>query len=344
MKPVVASLLTVGLLISGTLLVHAPAQGQSIEKLERDLQRAREEKARRDAVAARAREEAESDRRRREAEASRAEAERKAQEARLATVVVQTDAPCALTMNGDPLGLIQPGISKHRVPPGQKLVSCASNEERTAFDGELDARSGQEVVLRITLAGKVAGIRADRAAALERDAQAKRETEARARVEAERMEKEAEARARVEAKRMEKEAQRIALQRQAVPAMTARLQAVSDTVLFDAQQGLQWTRSDNNSDVNRSEAQSHCRSLGGGWSLPTVAQLQSLYDRNLPGVKCGKSTCEVSDQFRLSDVWFWSSEPNGSSDAWLVILGNGDRFSYLVGLRNSLRALCVRRP
>lgn len=79
------------------------AQGTSIEELEQKIQKAKEEKARRDAAAAKA-----------NADAARAASERKTQESRLATVVVQSDAPCALSMNGDPLGNIPAGISKHQ--------------------------------------------------------------------------------------------------------------------------------------------------------------------------------------------------------------------------------------
>jgi formylglycine-generating enzyme required for sulfatase activity len=168
-------------LVLGALAAVMPplagAQGTSIEELERRLQRAKEEKARRDAAAARAREEGEAERKRKEAEAGRAAAERKAQEARLATVVVQTDAPCALSMNGEALGQIPVGISKHRVSPGQKLVSCASSEEKTSFEGELEARSGQDTVLRIALAAEVEGAQVRRRA----EEQARREAEERAR-------------------------------------------------------------------------------------------------------------------------------------------------------------------
>ncbi len=106
---------------------------------------------------------------------------------------------------------------------------------------------------------------------------------------------------------------------------------------------LFWTRTENGRDVNWSQAQAHCQGLGSGWSLPTAAQLQSLYDKNLPDIACGSFACKVSNQFRLSGYWFWSSESNGSSEAWGVSLVYGDRYSYRVGT-SDYRALCVRRP
>jgi hypothetical protein len=95
--------------------------------------------------------------------------------------------------------------------------------------------------------------------------------------------------------------------------------------------------------VNWSQAQAHCQGLGSGWSLPTAAQLQSLYDKNLPDIACGSFACKVSNQFRLSGYWFWSSESNGSSEAWVVNLDGGVRGPHRVG-DSAGRALCVRRP
>jgi hypothetical protein len=108
--------------------------------------------------------------------------------------------------------------------------------------------------------------------------------------------------------------------------------------------GLEWTRSDNGSDVDWAGAKAYCSRLSGNWSLPTVDQLQSLYDKSLAGVQCGKFTCNVPSAFRLSSTWFWSSEPAGSPGAWLVALYGGRRDSSLVDYSNGSRALCVRRP
>ena len=290
------------MLLGSTVLQPTQAQSPSIEELEQRLQKAKEDKARRDAAAAKA-----------SADAARTSSERKSQEARLATVVVQSDAPCALSMNGDAVGNIQAGISKHRVSPGQKLVSCVSSEEKVAFEGELEARSGQDTVLRITLAERVQAAQRSR-----REAEEK-----------------------VQRERREAEERKAACDRGGPSMIVATgdqnvLQQCSSDRLF-------WTRTENGRDVNWSQAQAHCQGLGSGWSLPTAAQLQSLYDKNLPGIPCGSYSCKVSNQFRLSGYWFWSSESNGSSEAWNVYLDNGYRYSLPVGHSLS-RALCVRRP
>jgi hypothetical protein len=87
----------------------------------------------------------------------------------------------------------------------------------------------------------------------------------------------------------------------------------------------------------------HCQGQGGGWRLPSSAELQSLFKAELPGVQCGEYSCKVSERFSLSGPWFWSNERNGSSEAWFVSLFTGARFSSLVGT-GYRRALCVRRP
>lgn len=301
----------------------ATAQSTSVEELERRLQKAKEEKARRDAASARAREDTEAERRKREAEVARAESERKAQEARMATVVVQTDAPCTLSINGKEAAKLSAGITEVRVAPGQMLIGCASTEERVSYDGELEARSGQNALLRISLATKVAESRSTRAAALEREAQARRAVEAKARLEAE---------TKAACDRGER---------------STMHPTVSSGVVRQACPGLEWTAQDNGRDVGWQEAQAYCRGLGGGWSLPTVEQLQWLYDANLPSFSCGGNTCRVSNQLRLSSFWFWSAEPNGSSRAWAVHFGNGERYPGSVDSPSgaySSRALCVRRP
>ena len=112
----------------------------------------------------------------------------------------------------------------------------------------------------------------------------------------------------------------------------------------DNETGLTWAAQDNGSDIDWNGARNYCASLGGGWTLPTVAQLQALYDSS--GVltqSCAQWTCKVTPLIRLSSCCGWSSEPNGSSEAWFVDLIDGPRLSVPVGLAGSFRALCVRR-
>lgn len=118
---------------------------------------------------------------------------------------------------------------------------------------------------------------------------------------------------------------------------------VSDGTLIDSTTGIQWTQSDNGSDISWTEASAYCKAIGIGWDLPGVAQLQSLVD-STHSQRCGTSTCRVSPKFRLSESWFWSNERESSSQAWGVGFGGGTRGADRVVYRTDRRALCVRRP
>lgn len=107
--------------------------------------------------------------------------------------------------------------------------------------------------------------------------------------------------------------------------------------------GLEWAESDNDGSIDWNKAKSYCASKGRGWRLPTVAELQNSY-RSGKTTRCGSYKCKVASKSRLTGVWFWSNEPNGSSEAWFVDLNDGNRDTNHVGGSASRRALCVRRP
>ena len=79
-------------------VAEARAQTSSIEELEQRIQKAKDEKARRDAAATKS-----------NADAARAASERKAQEARLANLVVQSDVACTLSVNGKEVAQLRQG-------------------------------------------------------------------------------------------------------------------------------------------------------------------------------------------------------------------------------------------
>jgi tetratricopeptide (TPR) repeat protein len=109
--------------------------------------------------------------------------------------------------------------------------------------------------------------------------------------------------------------------------------------------GLEWAESDNGADINWNKAKIYCASKGSGWRLPTVAELQSNYQSG-QSTYCGKFNpkCNVASKSLLTGPWFWSNEPNGSSEAWYVTLVFGTRDTNRVGYLDFSRALCVRRP
>lgn len=224
--------------------------------------------------------------------------------------------------------------------PGQKLVSCISSEEKMSFDGELEARSGQDTVLRISLAGRVESAQKSRREAEERARRERIDAEQRA----ERQRRDADERAQ----RQREEEARIAEKQAACDRGGPSVLMPTDdgrTLTQCGGTGLQWTRSDNGRDVTWVQAEAHCRGIGSGWSLPTVTELQSLRDpkfkSSFDGLPCGRYRCQVSSELRLGGPSFWTSELSGESWARTVSFIDGSRGS--VDVLGSARTLCVRR-
>lgn len=128
-----------------------------------------------------------------------------------------------------------------------------------------------------------------------------------------------------------------------------RFERVSEGVR-DNVQNLIWASSDNGSDINWGNAGAYCASKGAGWSLPTVAALQSLYDaagkypqswRAYDGT--AYTLKPATPLILISSCCFWSNEQNGASEAWFVGLLSGGRLAHTVGYAPGRRALCVRR-
>lgn len=131
----------------------------------------------------------------------------------------------------------------------------------------------------------------------------------------------------------------------------ARFVRVVDGVQ-DNTQGIVWAGSDNGSDIDWNGAHSYCSDKGDGWSLPTVAQAQSMFDATgqypqPSSNQYGNWTIQpATDVIRLSQgtAWLWTSERDDSSSAFSIKLTNGTRNSNPVSHSNNERALCVRRP
>lgn len=124
----------------------------------------------------------------------------------------------------------------------------------------------------------------------------------------------------------------------------ASRQATGGDSWRDVRTELTWTRADNGRDIDWPGARAWCAGKGSGWDLPTVVELQSLFNKSLPGTRCGTSTCRVADPLQLTQWWFWSREADGPSRARGVNLGSGFVHSSIVGDSGDTRALCVRRP
>ena len=110
----------------------------------------------------------------------------------------------------------------------------------------------------------------------------------------------------------------------------------------EAALGPEWALSDNGSDVNWSEATQYCASKGTGWRLPTIAELQSIYDPAL-SQSCGRYTCHVAPKFHLTSFAFWTKEKPVSHSAAFVYLDDGKRVVLNIVHGKDQRALCVRQ-
>ncbi|CAN5267442.1 hypothetical protein BH11PSE11_BH11PSE11_27930 [soil metagenome] len=112
-------------------------------------------------------------------------------------------------------------------------------------------------------------------------------------------------------------------------------------VVRDKKTGLDWTQSDNGSNINWVDARRYCAAKGNGWRLGSTDELESLYDK-LQSAPCGTHTCRVSSKFRLTDSWFWSNESERTSFPWTVYLHVGGKFAHHEKLDSYTRVLCVR--
>lgn len=132
--------------------------------------------------------------------------------------------------------------------------------------------------------------------------------------EKERLEREKVERERLEREKWEKE-------RQEKLARGERF-GFKDGIIEDFRLGLQWAPAPDRA-MNHYEAEAYARNLslgGGGWRLPTRAELKSLKDNLDPAFN-------VKDGWYAGD-WVWTSELDGSSSAWSSRLGRSLERSY----------------
>jgi hypothetical protein len=150
----------------------------------------------------------------------------------------------------------------------------------------------------------------------------------------------------VSVRREHKEQQALQAQKIRDERVSGGMRLVSDGVLEQIQSGLLWTQRDNGAEILWDSAHEYCRGLplgGGGWRLPTAAEMLSLYEPTADATSmCGSSACKVSALFELSRPLVWTSEAAGPKAAWYVSLEYGAQFADSVGLPSYSGALCVR--
>jgi hypothetical protein len=130
--------------------------------------------------------------------------------------------------------------------------------------------------------------------------------------------------------------------------------AVDPTLVWiDPKSGLAWTKKDNGTGVTWQAAMAYCQSLQldgqSDWRLPTIEELQGIYDSTIqaPDPNSGGRTVpwQVRGNLLLSAWGEWSSSQGNSPGQALVFgFGNGAAFSYRFEGQKKPRALCVRSP
>ena len=141
--------------------------------------------------------------------------------------------------------------------------------------------------------------------------------------------------------------------------ITETASAAQHPTWTDPSTGLMWATKDNGSDVTLQEAGNYCQNLtlGGysGWRLPTIDELQGIYDPSidLPGhfqsatdiTMVFDVTYHVKGNLNLSGPgWQWSSSPGGTpGDAWAFLFSTHGRRQVIPDSDWGKRALCVRR-
>ena len=118
--------------------------------------------------------------------------------------------------------------------------------------------------------------------------------------------------------------------------------AQSGCVWKDPDSGLTWTCKDNGSDITWKQAKSYCSGLslaGGGWRLPTIDELDGVYNASYVGD-------HIKGRMRPSGYFTWSGTLNGSSEARFIgfsLPPYQRQQSIRLGESDGLRAFCVRR-
>jgi hypothetical protein len=148
------------------------------------------------------------------------------------------------------------------------------------------------------------------------------------------------------------------------PKEPARNDAAHNPTWLDPATRLMWTGNDNGADVDQPQAAAYCSMLQyagyGGWRLPTLEELQGIYDPNnnskVKVVSGIEYEVHVKDALNLTTGSVWSDRPGDSpgrpyQNAWLFQFfdpaSNFDRGkpkSNFLHFNFQMRALCVRRP
>lgn len=119
-------------------------------------------------------------------------------------------------------------------------------------------------------------------------------------------------------------------------------------ILVDVRTGLIWTRVDNGKSIAWSEARQYCAdlTLGGltSWRLPTIDELEGIYDPNSVIGKVFPYKIHAIKGFHFKTAWVWSGMLAGNNRAWAFYFNIGKPRREGIFNSTQQRALCVHNP
>lgn len=110
--------------------------------------------------------------------------------------------------------------------------------------------------------------------------------------------------------------------------------AYANGVVRDTSTGLEW-KAGPDRDTDWNEARSWVQSLGGDWRMPTMDELERLYQK-------GKGDRNMTALLKTTGLRVWSVEERGSSGAWAFSFISGHSFWDTRDFSNNFRAFAVR--
>ena len=126
-----------------------------------------------------------------------------------------------------------------------------------------------------------------------------------------------------------------------------RFAALGGDGLRDTRTGMMWRGGDAGRSLSWSDAKRHCGALashpsGVGWRLPTIDELDSLYDPSM-GQPCGETaTCRIDPAIHLSSPYLWSATAPQSDRRVYYDFSFGTQLAPLIRPALLRGVLCIR--
>jgi hypothetical protein len=275
-----------------------------------------------------------------------------------ATLLVMCDLSCNWKLDGVAQGHIDAsGSAKVKVELGQHVVDAVTEDGLDKLESEVESKTAEQTVVRIVLQPvRDARLRSEQDARDKADQEARDKAEQQARDKADKEARDkADQQAREQQENEQKERER-----------ATREEAAG--VWTDPATGLMWTKKDSGGKLSWQHAIDYCHNLKldghGDWQLPSVDELQSIYDPSVhvPGHGGGlRFYLHAKAMLQMSANglgWEWSKsidassgDPFGVGFSTVVQAKSGDPFgssrSTAIAAHNerhtAMPALCVRR-